>query len=108
MGLKMHTRLELERLEDRANPSLALVGVPGAEAAPYPLAFEGFDNPAPGDFHPNFDRDPTAIDATMGNPTDASGLGNEGPWTAHYVSPVISCTLEPDCPDDPTPYVPHP
>ncbi len=108
MGLKMKSRLAVEQLEDRNTPSLSLVGVPGADAAPSPLAFLGFDNPAPGDFHPNFSRSATAIDATMGNPTDASGFGNEGPWSAHYRSPVISCTIEPDCPLDPTPYVPHP
>ena len=100
--------LQLERLEDRNTPSISLVGVPGADHAPSPLAFAGFDNPAPGDFHPNFDRSPTAINATMGTPPDASGVGNEGPWSAHYRSPVISCTVEPDCPADPTPYVPHP
>lgn len=101
-------KLAIEKLEDRLTPSLSLVGVPGADHAPSPLAFGGFDNPAPGEFHPNFNRSLTAIEATMGNPTDASGLGNEGPWSAHYMSPVISCTIEPDCPMDPTPYVPHP
>lgn len=94
--------LQLEVLEDRFAPSITLVDVPGATHAPDPLAFAGFDNPAPGDFHPNFDRSPTAIEATMGNPTDASGFGNEGPWSAHYRSGVISCT-EPGCPPDPTP-----
>lgn len=44
------------------------------------VVFEGFDNAAPGDFHPNFDRSPTAIEAS-GN--------NEGPWSAAFNSPVI-------------------
>ena len=107
-------RLELEKLEDRANPSLALVGVPAADNVSYPLAFAGFDNPAPGDFHPAVtQRSETAVTTTNNlygtNPTVQNPpFGNEGPWSAHYMSPVISCTLEPDCPNDPTPYVPHP
>jgi len=111
MGPKMQCRLTVERLDDRDTPSLSLVGVPGADHAPSPLAFAGFDNPAPGEFHPNFNRSPTAVAATdaTGNPTIGNpGFGNEGPWSAHYRSPVISCTIEPDCPMDPTPYVPHP
>lgn len=35
----------------------------------------GFDNPAPGDFHP----------------TLLMGVGKEGPWHAHFNSPVITC-----------------
>ena len=63
----------------------------------------GFDNPAPGDFHPTFSidfggrRSNTAADATFGyngpvvdDPT-ASG-GNEGPWSAGVKSPVMSIT----------------
>ena len=50
---------------------------------------EGFDTPAPGGSHPNFDRSGTAILATMGIPVDGFGFGNEGPWSAHFMSPVI-------------------
>ncbi|MCI0461475.1 MAG: hypothetical protein L0Z62_31375 [Gemmataceae bacterium] len=113
MGPKMPIRLVVEQLENRDTPSISLVGVPGAAHAPAPLAFLGFDNPADGEFHPNFSRSPTAIAATGAtagqNPTVQNpDFGNEGPWSAHYVSPVISCTIEADCPMDPTPYVPHP
>jgi hypothetical protein len=107
-------RLGVETLEDRLTPSLSLVGVPGADHAPSPLAFAGFDNPAPGDSHPaTTQRSQTAVTTTGAlsgtNPTVQNpSFGNEGPWSAHYVSPVISCTIEPDCPMDPTPYVPHP
>ena len=52
--------------------------------------FQGFDNPAPGAFHPNFDRSGTAFDATLGIPVDQFGFGNEGPLSA-LTSPVISC-----------------
>lgn len=45
------------------------------------VLFEGFDNAAPGQFHPNFDRSETGFDAS----------GNEGPWSAHFYSPVIEC-----------------
>jgi hypothetical protein len=91
-------------------PSLSLVDVPAADVVSSPLVFDGFDNAAPGEFHPNFNRSLTAIEATEAtadhNPT-ASGnpeaFGNEGPWSAHYVSPVISCVVEPECPADPTP-----
>ena len=53
-----------------------------------------FDNPAPGDFHPNFGRSLTAFDATLdynGPKVPFPGSGsNEGPWSATTVSPVIS------------------
>ncbi len=56
-----------------------------------------FDNPAPGELHPSFDRSPTAGFATNGYngpvvpfvPFEGSG-GNEGPWSAAIKSPVIS------------------
>ncbi len=52
------------------------------------VMFTAFDNAAPGDFHPNFNRSPTAIDAS-GN--------NEGPWNAAFNSPVIEfqCSICP-------------
>ena len=37
--------------------------------------FSGFDNPAPGDFHP----------------TLMMGVGKEGPWHAHFNSHMINC-----------------
>jgi hypothetical protein len=56
-----------------------------------------FANPAPNDFHPNFDRSQTALDATNGYngpvvPADPFGGlgGNEGPWSAAIKSPVIT------------------
>ena len=54
--------------------------------------FEGFDNAAPGEFHPNFGRSDTAFAATTGHGPSVGGAGNEGPWGATQVSPVISCT----------------
>ena len=58
-----------------------------------------FDNPAPGEFHPSFAisdggrRSDTAQAATTGHGPSVSGFGNEGPWSATVVSPVISiCT----------------
>lgn len=66
----------------------------GDLTTPGNTVFEGFDNPAPGEFHPNFDRSPTAIDATTGHGPSLSGAGNEGPWSPHVVSPVITCA---DC-----------
>ncbi len=58
--------------------------------------FQGFDNPSPlepfgEDLHPNFIRSGTAIDATIGIPVDQFGFGNEGPWSAHVMNPVIVC-----------------
>jgi hypothetical protein len=41
--------------------------------------FLGFDNPAPGDFHPVFER---------------SGGRSEGPWEAHFNAGPITCA---DC-----------
>jgi hypothetical protein len=103
--------LGIELLEDRITPDLTLTGVAGALHAPAPLAFENFDNPSPGfelididgdgvldSVHPNFVRSVTAIDATMGTPTDDSGFGNEGPWSAHYQSPVICADQLGTCP----------
>ena len=62
-----------------------------------------FDNPAPGIAHPNFATTDggrrsltatgTILSATTGHGPSVSGLGNEGPWSATVVSPVISiCT----------------
>ncbi len=69
--------------------------------------FVDFDNPAPFDFHPNFDsetgggaRSTTAAEFNDGAGGDSAtafkgpvnGLfGNEGPWSAHFASPVIDC-----------------
>ena len=55
---------------------------------------DDFDTPAPGEFHPNFDRSATANDATFGirpsgDPGDGFSGSNEGPWSAHFMSPVI-------------------
>lgn len=62
--------------------------------------FEGFDNSAPGEFHPSFDRSATAALSTAGippsgDPADGFGGNNEGPWSAHFVSPVIGCSEAP-------------
>lgn len=43
------------------------------------VIFAGFDNAAPGEFHPNFGRSPTGSGAS----------GNEGPWSAAFNSPSI-------------------
>ena len=54
------------------------------------LVFAGFDNPAPGEFHPYF----------LPGFVPRKGLtmsGNEGPWSAHQNSPVINCN-SPGCP----------
>ena len=71
--------------------------------------FPDFDNPAPFPFHPNFDnedgggaRSTTAAQFIDGDPPTGGGatqfkgpfngeFGNEGPWTAHFASPVIGC-----------------
>lgn len=53
--------------------------------------FEGFDNPAPGEFHPNFGRSLRAIEATTGHGPSVGGIGNEGPWSAGVMSPAIEC-----------------
>lgn len=67
--------------------------------------FEGFDNPAPFEFHPNFDRESGGARSTTaaefndglgGGVTAFKGpfngpFGNEGPWLAHFASPVIDC-----------------
>jgi len=55
------------------------------------IIFAGFDNAAPGEFHPNFDRSSRAIEATTGHGPSVSGLGNEGPWSAGVMSPAIEC-----------------
>lgn len=54
------------------------------------VIFAGFDNPAPGDFHPNFGRNSAAVDATTGHGPTVSGP-NEGPWSAGVMSPAIEC-----------------
>lgn len=58
------------------------------------VVFEGFDNAAPGDFHPNFDRSPTGFDASHGF---GGALGNEGPWSAAFNGSAIEfqCSLCP-------------
>ena len=53
--------------------------------------FVDFDNPAPGPEHPNFDRSATAIANTANMGPVNGDLGNEGPWSAHFASPVIDC-----------------
>ena len=69
--------------------------------------FVDFDNPAPFDAHPNFDNDTgggarstTAANYYGGVGGDSATalkgpvngeFGNEGPWSAHFASPVISC-----------------
>ena len=77
------------------------------------LIFENFDNPAPnkdgylsavlGDVctvlepllcHPALTRRSDAAFVTGPRVQSVTGLGNDGPWTATIVSPVISC---PDC-----------
>ena len=59
------------------------------------LIFEGFDNPAPGGFHPALTkRAQAAIDATTGHGPSVAGV-NEGPWAATAVSTVISCVGAP-------------
>ena len=55
------------------------------------VVFVGFDNAAPGDFHPNFDRAPRALEATTGHGPSVEGMGNEGPWSAGVASPAIEC-----------------
>lgn len=45
-----------------------------------------FDNPAPGPDHPSFARNEAANNATTG--PGPNGL-NEGPWSAHFQSPMI-------------------
>lgn len=61
---------------------------------------DGFDNPAPGEFHPSFGRSAAAADATAGIPASgdpAAGFSgtNEGPWSAHFVSQAVGCTEGP-------------
>ena len=53
--------------------------------------FEGFDNAAPGELHPNFGRSGTAFTATTGHGPSVEGMGNEGPWSAGVASPAIEC-----------------
>lgn len=55
------------------------------------VIFVGFDNPAPGEFHPNFGRSARAVEATTGHGPTVSGW-NEGPWSAGVMSPAIECT----------------
>lgn len=96
--LKKKHRFRIMKLEERITPNLTL---PSGH-----VIFPEFDNPSPVlspfgedlfvDQHPNFVRAEVAINATMGNPADGGGFGNEGPWSAHYRSPVIGCT-EPGC-----------
>jgi hypothetical protein len=69
--------------------------------------FVDFDNPAPFDAHPNFDNElgggarsttaaqyisPVEGGGVTANKGPVNGIfGNEGPWSAHFASPVISC-----------------
>ena len=48
------------------------------------LVFGGFDNAAPGDYHPYF---LPGFEPRKG----FTMSGNEGPWSAHQNSPVIGC-----------------
>lgn len=50
------------------------------------VMFSGFDNAAPGEFHPNFERDQTAFDQINVQPGGGTG---HGPWSAAFNSPVI-------------------
>jgi hypothetical protein len=82
-------RFSIEKLEERITPDLTL---PSGG-----MVFANFDNPAPGTYHPNFYRSGTAIETTSGlagtNPTIVNvPYGNEGPWSAHYLSDQIDCT----------------
>jgi hypothetical protein len=56
------------------------------------VIFENFDNPntTRGDpFHPNFSRNARAFEASSNSP-NLGGNGNEGPWSAHIMSPMIT------------------
>lgn len=86
-------RFQIVKLEERITPDLTL---PNGN-----LLFDGFDNPGAGagdgTYHPTFYRSGTAIDTTDSlagiNPTIQNpGYGNEGPWSAHYLSDQIDCT----------------
>jgi hypothetical protein len=55
------------------------------------VIFEGFDNAAPVDGHPNFFRSDRAFTATTGHGPSVGGAGNEGPWSAGVMSPAIEC-----------------
>lgn len=76
--------LHIEDLEDRIAPALVLPNDM--------LIFSGFDNPAPGDFHPALTaRADAAHEATDGyNGPNFNGGGNEGPWgaTAPFGGPL--------------------
>lgn len=55
---------------------------------------DNFDTPAPGPLHPSFGRSDTANQSTSGipasgDPADGFSGSNEGPWSAHFQSPVI-------------------
>ena len=92
------SRFRIVKLEERITPNLTL---PSGK-----VVFSGFDNPAPGVYHPAVSqRSLTAVYATeaTGNPTTANPLpyGNEGPWSAHIVQHPdgpIYCT-EAGCPE---------
>ena len=99
MKLRKKSRFSIEKLEERIAPNLTL---PNGN-----VLFAGFDNPAPGLYHPAVTaRSLTAVYATeaTGNPTTANPLpyGNEGPWSAHIVQHgrggPITCT-ETYCPE---------
>ena len=72
--------LKIEDLEDRIAPGLLLPNDM--------VIFSGADNPSPNfDFHPNFFRSPTAVEATTGYNGPSSihnpeANFNHGPWSA--------------------------
>ena len=65
----------------------------GDLTTPATVVFSGFDNAAPGTFHPAFNRDdPVLGDGGRRSPQGSLSSGNnEGPWSAHFNSPVIVC-----------------
>lgn len=82
-------RFSIVKLEERIAPDLTL---PNGQ-----VVFENFDNAAPFPGHPNFYRSETALDTTADlagtNPTIQNVVyGQEGPWSAHYMSDVIDCS----------------
>lgn len=93
-----------------SDTQMDLVTAAGLELPNGREIFPDFDNPAPFLFHPTFDRElgggarstTAAQFITFGPPPEGGGatqfkgpyngvFGNEGPWTAHFASPVIGC-----------------
>jgi hypothetical protein len=62
------------------------------------VVFSGFDNPAPGDWHPGLSTQfggKRSEQASNVSGSNASGLlGTEGPWSAHFANDNILCN---DC-----------